>query len=313
MPSNRYPMCFLSVSLDPADAGVVEWFRKLVGALDFDPVMGDPPSTDGPVAVMTSRIQQSQGFVAILTRRSKVEGKEEWLAPTLVEQEIAIAHSHGKPIAAFVEGGVVLGGIERFVTSCQRWDRTDLASAAPGVVRYLVDLRNKVAPPAGLEGDVPTARALMLELGGIIGALESVEDTLSVPSWNFAYWSATVSGRLMMLSQSVQAAVAAAYGSLDSVGDSLKAIAAAREGLREKPRDWLDGDDRAPPLLPREHELWTKLRTERDAALVKTRAASLRLARTAYPANWSEFVRALKEVTTDEELRTTFGLGREEL
>ena len=87
----RFPTCFLSCSFDSNDALVVSWFEQVLSALEFDPKKADTPYPRPPPEKIAEMIQSADGYVAILTRRTKVDGAEEWVAPEWVHNEIGMA------------------------------------------------------------------------------------------------------------------------------------------------------------------------------------------------------------------------------
>lgn len=142
MPYPRFPRSFLSCSFDGEDRAIFEWFRKMMDPLEFDVLSGEEPTIHSLPEMIRERIGSSQAFVGVLTRRDKIEGTNEWLPPTWVRDEVAMAYTLGKPAAIFAEDGVRVDGIVPQKNKYARFSRTDLGHAALTVVRYLVALRN---------------------------------------------------------------------------------------------------------------------------------------------------------------------------
>jgi hypothetical protein len=120
MPYARFPSCFLSCSFDTEDRAVFDWFRRILDSLEFQVLSGEEPSTHSLPEMARERIESSEAFVGVLTRRDKVEGSDEWLPPTWVRDEVSIAYSLHKPVAIFAEEGVRVDGILPQLTKYER-------------------------------------------------------------------------------------------------------------------------------------------------------------------------------------------------
>jgi hypothetical protein len=291
MPYARFPSCFLSCSFDPDDRAIFDWFRKILDALEFQVLSGEEPTTRSLPEMARERIESSEAFVGVLTRRDKVEGSNEWLPPTWVRDEVSIAYSLGKPVAIFAEEGVRVDGILPQVTKYERWSRQDLGGSAPMVVRYFVTLRNQLSPPSDSSGDLATMRALLQELSGISAELGSVEQSLTVSGFPLAYISARFTGRLYTLPKDVHPKVVEAYASVQGVESVLNEISDARGKLRSTVRAVLTVDPFSKPPLPPESPLWSSLRDSIKTAKAKVAAACWTLMRVAYPTELRELKR----------------------
>src|SRR5437867_1041331 len=104
----RFPECFLSCSLSPDDASVVSWFERILVALEFDPnKAADVPQPRPPHDKIVEMIRAADCFVAVVTRRKKIDGvSDAWVAPGWVQNEIGMAHQEGKQMAIFLEDGL---------------------------------------------------------------------------------------------------------------------------------------------------------------------------------------------------------------
>lgn len=311
----RFPKCFLSGSFAKEDQGIFDWFRKLAEAVDFEVITGEEPAPHVPAETIRARIESCNVLVAIYSKRDKIGGTEEWRPPPFVADEVAMAYSLGKPVAIFAELGVRVEGIGPQTTTYEPWSREDLGGSAPNVVRYLVNLRNEVSPPLELQGDVPTARALFMEVTNRYLQIEKVTETLEIPSWSLAHVMAGLSGRLLTFPTSLISAVEEAYDSVKPVTDVLEQIERAREKLLPKlslPR-W--ATDQPLPALPKNDPLWGSLVVERDKALMKNRWAGLLLARFGWPSDWKSlrFAEVFGEAMSDVEFKQSFGHERSEL
>jgi len=210
----RFPSCFVSCSFGVEDADVVSWFERIHLALDFDPKKADVPQPRPPPEKIAAMIQTADCFVAIVTKRTKVEGSESWIGPEWVQNEIGMAYQAGKPMAIFVEEGVDAKGIGPWAADYVSFSRGDLGANAPNIVRYLVNLRRTViGVRTGGPEEVPTARALANELANFASMIAIVEKPTSLP-WQMAYMTARFTGRFYMLPAPVQQKVAAAYSAI---------------------------------------------------------------------------------------------------
>jgi hypothetical protein len=122
---------FLSASADQADRKIVDWFSNLLKEYKIEPIFAaDRPEPRPPPEKIENFIHKSDLFIAIVTKRDPVKGKENaWRGPAWVQNEIAMAYALKKPIAVFVEKQVQLDpSIATFITDCVSFDRRDLES-----------------------------------------------------------------------------------------------------------------------------------------------------------------------------------------
>lgn len=90
-------------------------------------------------------IRKSDMFVAVLTRRNKIEGKNLWTGPQWVQNEIAMAHTLRKPIALFVELNVQIDrSIVPYITDYVLFDRNKLNSIRTKAERFIKALCARV-------------------------------------------------------------------------------------------------------------------------------------------------------------------------
>lgn len=207
LPYPRFPKCFLSGSFSQEDRTDFEWFRKVAEAVELEVLTGEEPSVSPLPETVKSRIRDCDGFIALLTRRDKIEGSDEWRPPAWVEQEFALAYSMNKPMAVFVENGVRVEGLEPHVAKYERFSRDDLSTVAPTIVRYLVVLKNRLSPPADSTSDIATLRALLNEMGDIAQRIENASPDSDLFSMNIALLTARSTGRLFTLDEKLHQAV----------------------------------------------------------------------------------------------------------
>lgn len=137
---------FLSGSTDLVDKELVEWFSNLLEDLEIEPIFATHfPEPRPPQDKIQDFIRKSDIFVAVLTRRNKIEGKNLWTGPEWVQNEIAMAHTMKKPIALFVEKGVqVRRSIGQYITDIVRFDRNKLDSIRTKADRFVKALCDRV-------------------------------------------------------------------------------------------------------------------------------------------------------------------------
>lgn len=136
-------LVFVSASADTKDREVVQWFSNLIEELEMDPIFAiRHPEPRPPLEKIKSLIRKSHALVAILTRRSKIEGKNLWKAPEWIQNEIAFAESYEIPIAVFAEQGVdVKQGIVPWITEYIIFHRKNLPSYERKIRNYLKTLK----------------------------------------------------------------------------------------------------------------------------------------------------------------------------
>jgi hypothetical protein len=283
LPYPRFPKCFLSGSFSQEDKTVFEWFRKIAEAVELEVITGEEPSVSPLAETVKSLIRDSDGFIALLTRRDKIEGSAEWRPPTWVEQEIALAYSMNKPMTVFVEKGVKVEGLDPHVAKYERFAREDLSAAAPTAVRYLTELKNRLSPPPESVDDIATLRALFVEILTIYQRLQAVSQESNVFYLDLAYLTARASGRLYTLTDQLQQAVSDAYGAAESVRSLVDRIEVERGD-----KSW-HLDDKPHPPLPPQHPLILELATTKEASLRTIRKSIYLMLKYAYPEKWEEF------------------------
>lgn len=134
---------FLSASAHKEDKRVIEWFKDLLQDYDFVPIFAtDIPQPIPPQDKIKSLIRDSNGFVGVLTRRQKIEGKEYWKGPDWVQNEVGMAFDSDKPIMMFIEKGVNDKGITNRVTDYVLFDRNNLEESEKEIRKALRNLRH---------------------------------------------------------------------------------------------------------------------------------------------------------------------------
>lgn len=142
---------FISCSLSPEDAEVVESFKRLIRSFDIDPEVYDYQELGRISDKVKEHIVRADCLIAIATRRKKIEGLDLWDCPDWLHHEVALAHAYKKPIAIFVEDGVRIEGLLETEERRQRFARTDLLRDMDKVIRFLFSLRNHLEDTYRLE------------------------------------------------------------------------------------------------------------------------------------------------------------------
>lgn len=91
-----------------------------------------------------AHIQECDCLIALLTRRSRIEGTERYVCPQWLISEMTWAESYGMPIVVLVEDGVDLEGfpaLQRF----ERFNRDLLIDCLPKITRYLLSAKDSLA------------------------------------------------------------------------------------------------------------------------------------------------------------------------
>jgi len=96
---------FLAFSFRPEDRALVSYVEQLLESHDIRAVTGRRLGGEKLTPEIQSRIGESDGLIALLTRREqKVDGK--WSTHPWVEKELEIARQSPKPAIAVIEGDV---------------------------------------------------------------------------------------------------------------------------------------------------------------------------------------------------------------
>lgn len=136
---------FLSASADEKDEHVVDWFKSLLHEYDLIPVLArEIRQPEPPQNKIKSLIRDSHGFVGLLTRREKIQGKDSWKGPDWVQNEVGIAFDSDKPIMMFVEKGVDDKGITGRITDYILFDRNNLTEYEAEIRKALKNFRDSV-------------------------------------------------------------------------------------------------------------------------------------------------------------------------
>lgn len=129
---------FLSASARKEDKQVIEWLKYLFKCNNLVPIFApDIPQPRPPHDKIRSLIQNSNGFIGVLTKRQKIEGTKFWKGPDWIQNEVGIAFDANKPIMMFIEKGVDDNGITRRVTDYVVFDRNNLKESEADIRKAL--------------------------------------------------------------------------------------------------------------------------------------------------------------------------------
>jgi hypothetical protein len=135
-----YFKAFLSCSFSREDREIIDYFTKLIQAFDIEPLVYDYQEVGRLGDKVKENITKSDCLIAIVTRRKKVMDSDRWISSDWIQQEIAMAHGYGKPIAIFVEEGVVIDGLIAMEERRETFARADLRKGSDKIAKFLFAL-----------------------------------------------------------------------------------------------------------------------------------------------------------------------------
>ena len=131
---------FLSCSFASEDREIIDYFTKLVQAFDIEPLVYDYQEVGRLGDKVKENITKSDCLIAIVTRRRRVADSDRWTSSDWIQQEIALAHAYGKPIAIFIEEGVVIDGLIAMEERRETFGRADLRKGNEKIAKFLFAL-----------------------------------------------------------------------------------------------------------------------------------------------------------------------------
>ncbi len=188
----RQIFAFVSASSEQQDMRVIRWFSAILRRRDVEPIFAtNYPEPRSPPEKIKSLIQKSDFFIAILTKRDKIEGKDLWKGPDWVQNEIGFALGKNKPFSLFVEEGIDPNqGIGHWETDYVVFDRGNMRKIQSKTEMIIEALKkrvaNKVETEATEEAVIEEPGATSLEEGFItIGRflIERLYGRLDVSLW----------------------------------------------------------------------------------------------------------------------------------
>jgi hypothetical protein len=138
------PTVFVAMSYADNDKIVNKFITDIFGSRFFF-LPADIVSTDPPPSRIPGLISEADIFIAIATRREKIENKDAWVPPGWIQNEIGMAHARGKRILVFKEKGVELGGIETYITTVGEFDRNHLENSVQMFMKCAEDEARKLS------------------------------------------------------------------------------------------------------------------------------------------------------------------------
>jgi hypothetical protein len=99
---------FIAHSFAPRDSSVVGSVKEVIRAAGMDCVTGEPPEATTLADKVRRRIARADLFVAVMTRRHRAEGTQDWTtSPWVVEEKgYSLGQRPGRPIIPLVEEGI---------------------------------------------------------------------------------------------------------------------------------------------------------------------------------------------------------------
>ena len=136
------PTAFVSISFNDEDKEVREWFFHIIRSLGIKPYIASEPEPREPHKKIREKIASSNYFIAILTKRTKINGKNLWKPPDWILSEIGMAFQLNKPIGVFIENGVKANGLIPRITDYVKFDREKLLDTMPKIITLLLKMRD---------------------------------------------------------------------------------------------------------------------------------------------------------------------------
>jgi hypothetical protein len=160
----RQISAFVGASADEQDIRVVKWFSEILRKHDVEPIFAtEYPEPRPPSEKIESFIDKSDFFIAILTRRDKIEGKNLWKGPDWVQNEIGYAIAKKKPLYLFVEEGIdPKQGIGHWHTEYKIFNRNNMRRIRSDTEKIIEALKKQVAGKVEAEA---TEEAIIEEPG----------------------------------------------------------------------------------------------------------------------------------------------------
>lgn len=103
---------FLAFSFRPEDRALVSYVELLLESHDIRAITGRRLGGEKLTTEIRSRIQESDGLIALLTRREQ-KSDGQWRTHPWVEKELEFARQNPKPAIAVIEQGVETGELYR--------------------------------------------------------------------------------------------------------------------------------------------------------------------------------------------------------
>jgi hypothetical protein len=132
---------FICCSVSPEDQAIVEFFKRLLAALNLNAIVYDRIEIQNLTTTVEELIRTSDCVIALATRRSRIVESDDWTTSDWIHQEIAFGRAHAKPIALFVERGVHMTGFVDTEVRRVTFSRDKLLDAVDSIVGHLYSLR----------------------------------------------------------------------------------------------------------------------------------------------------------------------------
>jgi hypothetical protein len=159
----RQISAFVGASTYEQDKQVVKWFSEILRKHDVEPIFAADYPEPRPLPDKIKRlISKSDFFIAIITRRDKIEGKKLWKGPVWVQNEIGYAIAEKKPIFLFFEEGIdPEEGIGSWDTEYRVFNRNKLRKIRSETEKIIESLKKEVAEK--VKAETATEEAIIEE------------------------------------------------------------------------------------------------------------------------------------------------------
>jgi hypothetical protein len=106
-------IAFVGQSFAESDQVINNVIQRFLRALNLEVLTGEKPRAASVSKKVRDRIERSEIFVGVFTKRDKIEGKSEWTTSSWVIDEKAYALARGKKLILLKEQGVnSIGGLQ---------------------------------------------------------------------------------------------------------------------------------------------------------------------------------------------------------
>lgn len=124
-PVLKRPRIFLGVSYKEDDKGVKEWFEMTLAACGFEVVTAEASEHEELGERIRRKIESCDVSCFVLSRRDKLQDRDQWLPPAWIQGEIGIAYEFRQKFAGFVEEKVDTKGLSRVLRTIPHFQGND--------------------------------------------------------------------------------------------------------------------------------------------------------------------------------------------
>lgn len=145
--------CFLSCSFREEDKDAITFFKHLLED-EFEVLTAEPEDSTDIYEKIFPKIRTSGIYFVIFSKRSKIEGADDWTPPPDALTETGFALALGRKVFGFVESGITerqLGLVRLSSTNYPRFNRSSLESERKRFSGYIKaaaeELAKIICPP----------------------------------------------------------------------------------------------------------------------------------------------------------------------